>query len=656
MDRNSRTALIVFCLVMITLSQGCNPTADQSQDHPEVITPTDNQTPTAPEEPGENNQPTDPEASGDQAGREAMVFVVDPNYDPIPNAEIGTDGNYADRFGVFLGEVLPNEAGWVLVQAPGYVTNYAKPSPFSGEYDLYFVTLAPIEVAYHYQNESSTSGVTQSAQGKVMLEPGALNNKDGFLQLTEIDPRLSLDDAWAELGNPYDSFYSLDISAWSLAGDAVNLNEGQTALINIRDTEHEAEHIIRKSFDAESGTWIEQVNICTRIDSETIQCSLNHFSMHTFLEDNLEDWQLEAEEIDDFRILFYTIGAIYKKGEEAGTLTDAEAETISLLFDKLVEVVRDFVKRNRNETGKAMLIYTSQLAQTSGIEGGEAIANELIQEAQDLVKEMAKKLEENADCGHTDEIMHLIEQGQKLGGSAKVAADELMNKVSDQLQNCQIWIGDIHYMFFLLDEFPELEGNWLLQATNLTWHEFHSIRIGINPITNKLSGTSKVRSVMTPASYLAEIGSDSCGIDKHYLDLETNPGVGFTTLDFDGTYLNQVWTVGPPQEGDFTPLLLFMHQHGYFGCPKQVMELSNTQMFTYRSQLLHGFFGVPQPPSLEEMLNNGIMKKDFLGNDIIRGTEDITYTSGVNRVPIMPVDHAHLSWRFQQLSRPEVNQ
>ncbi len=392
------------------------------------------------------------------------------------------------------------------------------------------------------------------------------------------------------------------------------------------------------------------------MDEETIQCALNHFSLHNFMEKNLEPWQRETEEIIDFRNRYFELGKLYKSGEEGGTGDEGTNQAITELLMKLIEAARKYAKKNPNESGKAMLVYAAQLAQMSGVEAGKTLADELIKEAQDLTAELAKKLAEKADCGHTDEIMHLIDQGMRLGGSAAAAAEDLMKKVSDQLNNCVIWKGQIHYMFFLLDEFPELEGHWLLQSPGMTWHEFHTVTIGINPVTGKVSGTSKVRTTMNKAPYLAELGSDDCGVDKHFLDIEANPGVGYTTLKFDGTYVDQTWSIGPLQEGEYEPVVLFMHQHGLFGCPKQTMELSNTQMFTYRSQLLHGFLGTPQPPDLEEMLNYGIYRKISEGNEFIRGNEDLTFTSGVNRPPIMPVDHASLTWKFQRVSTRNMDQ
>jgi hypothetical protein len=644
--------LFLVLSAILFINQACS----QS---PSSTDPTETSTSHETEETGLDNETGDVVGVTDEdqtegRGREAMVFVVDPDYNPLPNAVIGTDSRYADMFGVFIGEVSLTDSGWLPISAPGFVTNYAKPSPFSGEIDLYFVTLAPVVTTSYYGSGSgSTLQVDQFEDPllKVELAPGALTEEQGYLELTTIDPRkISMDDAWAELDNPYGQLLSFDISAWNLEGKPLALDNEKSAVVTIQDSDHDVNDLVLQSFDPELGTWTPHTNACVRVDQESIQCSLDHFSMHSFLDRNLEDWQLQTEEIDDFRMLFYTVGEIYKSGEEDGTLTDASADLVSILVKKLAEIAKDFANRNKNETGKAMLVYTAQLAQTSGAEGGEAIANDLIKQAQDLTAEMAKKLEETADCGHTDEIIHLIEQGQYLGGSAKTAADDLLKKVKDQLDNCVIWIGNIHYMFFLLDEFPELEGHWHLQEKNEIWHEYQSVRIGINPVTGILSGTSKVRSVLDNASYVADIGSDDCGVDKHYMDIEGNPGIGFATLTFEGTYQDQVWSIEPMQEKDTQPAVLFLHQHGLFGCPKVKMELSNTQMFTYKSQLLHGFWGTPQPPNLEEMLNTGNYKKSREGYEFILGNLDISYSSGVNRVPLIPVDHANLNWSFKRFS------
>lgn len=652
MIRNKKNALIVICLGLIILfCQACAQSPTPTEISSEQTSPPDSSEQPDQSDGADQSGQRDSADQMEQDVREAMVFVVDPDYNPIPNAVIGMNGNYTDMSGVFYGEVKANDAGWVPVQALGYVTNYAKPSPYSGEYDLYFVTLAPVGAGFYYQEISGSHlqlGDQEAPHLALDLEPGALTGQEGFLELTEIDPReICMDDAWAELDNPYGAVLSFDISAWNLAGEAINLADDKTALVLIQDDAHDVNDLVLQSFDPESGSWLDQEGACTRLDSETIQCALNHFSMHNFMDKNLEPWQMGSQEIVDFRNHYHAIGKLYKSGEEGGTGDEGTNQVIIDLLMKLVEAARKFAKKNPNETGKAMLVYAAQLAQYSGVEGGEALANELIKEAQDLTAEMAKKMAEKADCGHMDEIMNLIQQGQLLGGSAADAAKELEKKVSDQVKNCVIWTGDIHYTFYLLKDFPELEGHWQLQGSSQSWHEYHRVRIGINPLTGKLSGTSKVRAVMDEASYLEVLGSGDCGPDEHYMDLSANPGS--TTLNFEGTYADPTWSIGPLQEGENTPAILFMHQHGLFGCPKQTMELGNIQLFTYRSQLLHGWFGTPEPPNLEEMLNSGTNRIDFYGIEHIRGDQELTYSSGVNRPPIIPIDHAFVVWAFHRV-------
>jgi len=146
--RNQKSALFVICLGLIMLiCQACS----QSPSPSEISSAQTSQ-------PDSSDQPYQPDRADQTVEdvREAMVFVVDPDYNPIPNAVIGINGNYTDMSGVFYGEVKANDSGWVPVQALGYVTNYAKPSPYSGEYDLYFVTLAPVDAGFYYQETSET--------------------------------------------------------------------------------------------------------------------------------------------------------------------------------------------------------------------------------------------------------------------------------------------------------------------------------------------------------------------------------------------------------------------------------------------------------------------------------------------------------------------
>jgi len=584
---------------------------------------------------------TDEETSG----REAMAFVVDPDYNPVAYATLGTNNLLTDRNGVAIGEITPNEAGWVLVQALGYVSNYAKPSRFSGEYDLYFVTLVPVQAGAFYDGTSPTSiwlGDSDNPQIQIEIAPGSLQTEEAILELTEINPRqISMDDFWGDLDDTFSSLISFEISAYDISGEPVGLTENNFATVSIHDEENDIDDLLLQSFDPESGTWITQEDACSRVDEGTIVCSLTHFSFHSFQKKYLDPEAQGSEEFGAFKNTYNEITKMFKEGGE-------NSEDLQEAMKRLAEAAKEFAKKNRNESGKAMLMYATQAAQRSGIEGSEAIAQELIKEAQDLVAEMAKKLAENPNCGNMYELLHVMDQGMRLGGSARAQVQKLKDKVSDKFNNCEIWKGTVHYMFFPLDAFPNLEERYNLESSDQTWHEIHTVTIGINPVTKRLDGDSYVKLNFPNASYLAEVGGGDCGPDKSYIVINTGAGNGFTWLTFEGTYDGKTFRLGQMEDRESEPVDLSFHSHGLFGCPKTEMDFGKVPMFAYRSQLLDGFYGQPQPPSLEDMLNTGTRRTTFVGTEVIRGSQRIMYSSGDNRPEIIPVDNAMVVWHFSR--------
>ena len=229
----------------------------------------------------------------------AMAFVVDPDYNPVAYASIGTSNLLTDRNGVAIGEIIPNEAGWVLVQALGYVSNYAKPSMFSGEYDKYFVTLVPVEAGAFYESSDPTNiwiGDSGNPQIEIEIAPGSLQTEQAILELTEINPReISMDDFWGDLDDTFNPLMSFEISAYDISGEPVGLTENRLATVSIHDEENDIDDLLLQSFNPESGTWITQEDACSRIDEDTIECSLTHFSFHSFQDKYLDPEDLDSE-------------------------------------------------------------------------------------------------------------------------------------------------------------------------------------------------------------------------------------------------------------------------------------------------------------------------------------------------------------------------
>lgn len=595
----------------------------------------------------------------DQEGLQAMAFVVDPDYNPVAYASIGTNNLLTDRNGVAIGEITPNEAGWVLVQALGYVSNYAKPSMFSGEYDLYFVTLVPGQAGAFYEKSSPTNlwlGDSETPQILIELAPGALQEDEAILELTEIDPRqISMDDFWADLDDTFSPLISFEISAYDLSGEAVGLSENNVAIVSFHDEENDIDDLLLQSFDPESGTWITQEDACSRVDEATIECSLTHFSFHSFQNKYLDPEDPGSGEFDAFKSAYNEITKKFKEAEKDMEQDGDKGQDIDKdlqdALERLAEAAKEYAKNHRNESDKAMLLYATQAAQGSGIEGSEAIVQDLTKAAQDLVAEMAKKLTENPNCGNMYELLHVMDQGMRLGGSAQAQVKNLKDKIGDRFDNCEIWTGTIRYNFYLLEAFPGLEEKWNLVSSSQTWTELHTVTIGINPVTEHLDGDSYVKLNFSTASYLAEEGGGDCGPDKEYIDV--GGGNGFTWLTFEGTFDGNTFQLEPMEERESRPVDLSIRTHGLFGCPKTEGDFGKVPMFPYRSQLLDGFYGKPQPPSLEEMLNSNIQCSARGTGCVSRGGQDISYSAGENRPEIIPVDRAYLFWHFKWIRIPK---
>lgn len=579
----------------------------------------------------------------ESSGREAMAFVVDPDYNPVAYASIGTSELLTDRNGVAIGEIIPNKAGWVLVQALGYVSNYAKPSMFSEEYDKYFVTLVPVEAGAFYESSDPTNiwlGDLGNPQILIEIAPGSLQTDQAILELTEINPReISMDDFWVDLDDTFTPLISFEISAYDIAGEPVGLTENNFATVSIHDEENDIDDLLLQSFDPESGTWITQEDACSRVDEGTIECSLTHFSFHSYQKKYFDPEDLDSEEFVAFKNTYNEITKMFKEGGE-------DSEGLQKAMERLAKAAKEFAKKNRNETGKAMLMYATDVIEGSGVEGSEALAQELKQEAQDLVVEMAEKLTKNANCGNMYELFNLQKQAILVGGSAEAQVQKLQDKVSDKFNNCEIWTGTVHYKFFPLDYYPDLEEKWKL-VNSQTWHEIHTVTIGINPVTEHLDGDSYVKLNFPTASYLTEVGGGDCGPDKEYLDIDA--GNGFTWLTFEGTFDGNTFQLEQMEKRESEPVELSFHAHGSFGCPKTDRDIGNVPMFPYHSQLLDGFYGKPQPPSLEEMLNSDIRCSGGVIVCVSRGSQVISYTSGDNRPEIIPIDRALLNWQFRYI-------
>jgi len=78
-------------------------------------------------------------------------------------------------------------------------------------------------------------------------------------------------------------------------------------------------------------------------------------------------------------------------------------------------------------------------------------------------------------------------------------------------------------------------------------------------------------------------------------------------------------------------------------------EIGRTKTAEYTSQLIHGFFGSPEPPSLQDMLNNG-SRGQAMGMEVIHGMQDLSCAIGSNQSPLVPISRGTVTCNFIQVN------
>lgn len=185
--------------------------------------------------------------------------------------------------------------------------------------------------------------------------------------------------------------------------------------------------------------------------------------------------------------------------------------------------------------------------------------------------------------------------------------------------------------------------------------EAHYVKVHIDPETGALDGESQVTLTFSSATYMHEEGS-TCGPLRHHRAVETH-GDGEAFLIFQGSTEGNSFSIGPPQVEQSSPVILEHHQwmDPDYGeqCAPFRNELGRTSIADYTSHLIHGFFGRPEPPSLEEMFNSGTRGVGAGGRDVIFGNRSLSYSVGGNLAPLIPVSSGTVSWRFIRIPQTE---
>lgn len=634
------TMILVFMLLL-----SCNPPG----------LPPEGQT----DDSGETSEPSNGAAK-------IIGLVVSSDYQPIPNASVGVNGLLTDRNGVVSGHVQASESGWIPVRAPGYVTNYTRPQEFSNDYQTFMVKLTAVMASGLCPSEKEaliTIGEAASPWLQARVSPDSFVEDKVLLQLTEIDPRdMAVQEMETSPGEMGALYYCFAVNAVDFYGQHVE-PQGPVEVL-LYDEVNDINQVVLASFDPQSGVWESVERGCQRVDAEHIRCSLPHLSNHGFFAPGgdvggipgvgVGGGEQEEDQGDDSSQAYEEakkrLGDIYKKADESGVPPD-EGELEDVLKD-LAEAAQKVAEEHPDEVGKTVLLDAAGAAQAAG---SSETADSLLDAARDLVREIAEELLEDPDCGKLSELFNTAAQAQLLGGLDDLAS-QLLDKAKQREENCNIWKGTIHYTFFLSGSWPQ-NDRWTHYTGAQTWTEIHEVTIAINPESGAVDGDSIVQLSMAGAEYRL-IMKSVCGEIINHNEIETDGGSGDAVLTFDGSYQDGQFSLGPMEVEQSEPVPLRFHSYVLLTyvpphcTPVRNREISQQNLAPYTSQLVNGFFGKPEPPSLQTMLNSGT-RSQVGETEVIRGTEEISYQIGVNVSPLIPVQNATVTWNFIRVNKAE---
>ncbi len=629
-----------------------------------------------------------PGTSGGDSGMTTLGLVINDKYQPVVNAAVGENQLLTDRNGVVTGVLDPNPAGLIPVKAAGYVTGYGVGNQISDHYQVMIVQISSIDTLVPLTN-SQQAVVTLGDPEAPALQaevPGINTTEEGTtLQITEINP-LNMPERWlADNSDEINLEYSFSISALDRWGEPLPV--GTPSEIKIANSDRDPSQLVLAYFDTDQGKWIEIPNGCSRSDPKYLSCILPHFSYFGLFGSSsgsgasgvggsdmggggfgsggldmgigapgsggLDTGENSASSAawEAYYKAKAKLGEIYKKADQTGEMPDEE--TLRKAIEDLQKAAEDLANNSSPEVGKNVLADAAADAMTAG---QSAAANAMLDGARDIIKDIAEDLLEDDDCGKLSELTHTASQAMGIGGLSNIA-NQLLDKIKNRQEKCEIWKGTIHYSFFL-DSTWTNNPKWEFYSGSSAWMEVHQVTIAIDPESGAVDGDSIVTLNMPDAEYRYTEVSD-CGPVHNHQHMETGGGSGSAVLSFEGSYLGGVFSIGPMEVFTSTPVN--MQHHSYYALtyapapppncvPWPNKDISRTQIAEYTSQLIHGFFGAPEPPSLQTMLNSG-SRSQAMGMEVIRGTQDLSYAIGTNQSPLIPISRGMVTWNFIQVNK-----
>jgi hypothetical protein len=595
-----------------------------------------------------------PEPENQPLLAETMILVLDSEGSPVENALVD-EIHLSDSNGIVLGDLPSLDSGWMSITATGYARGFTRPQGTYLGAKLAVATLSPFQTSILLDGSADLqlkSGNPDQPDITVMLDADLFTAENIAVHLAAIEP-LTTGPLFAPLDTGADLYLqsAFALYAHDLMDNQATFSDGKIVTVTFRDAGSFTNAAQVAYFDVASGLWRVIPNGLSRLDAEHIQCLLPHFSTFGFFDDRQPIYlDSDPETPDSWFEAWARLNYIFITVDKNGTVP--EEAVVKEAMEDLAKAAKDYAKTHRNESGKNLLIQTIDKA---AFTGNWDVVADLTPEAQTLTQELGEKLLEDPGCGKIGELLALATQAQMLGGLESLLT-QLNQKIQDLLNTCGVWKGSIHYWFIMDDPYPWPDyDEWGYESGAKEWHEIHKVTIAVHE-NGLVDGESFVKNSMPTTRYRKERATD-CGLAYTDLVVETFPSNGQCVLDFEGTYANGIFSIGPvgilaSQFIENKPIVMnFKTQiHEYFGDECQVFEREDGWKFAdYYSQLIHGFLGAPQPPSIEEMLNTGEHSvRD--GIEIIRGSDTLSFTVGENTTPVLPISKAWLSWDFTKVN------
>jgi hypothetical protein len=579
-----------------------------------------------------------------------FILVVDPDGDPVPFAQVGDSGLTTDWYGVAAGPVSTKSGGWFPVRASGFATTYTRALTVVNGYPIALTILTPLGTSRMIERGTSESLDVESQLGEraqVIAESGTFGDQDVLLSwsnvpITQLDTRFG---GSTGLGEKYlNGAFALE--AMNLDGQSVDIVETGELTLQITWDPERGEIPTIGHFNPDLGEWESFEGQCSFEEHDTMRCSLPHLSEFGLFGSSSSGSGWTDDAGGSFSngfgsALDNAMGSGSAEGGDAGSSDGGTAGGLSGLSG------------SSDGLGSEVDKMTALLAYGMALENGQTdLANQFLDEARDLTEDLADEMLEDESCGKPVELLNLAAQAMLVGGLEGIA-NQLIDKAADALTECVNWVGPIKHWYFFKEDWPG-KPFWKFEKGTGSWIETTNIFMAIDPKTGAIDGEAHVKLAFSTATY-RRIEHSTCGEVHNDQDVDTHPGYGSAVLLFEGTYDGNTFAIGSLEINQQSPLTLAHHawlSQSYPlvpppKCPGPTTdEISYREIAEYTSQLIHGFFGKPEPPSIQDMLNTGARGKSSDGQEWIRGSQDLSYSPGVNLTPLLPIKSGSVTWEF----------